>query len=275
MYPTLLTIGQWRISTYTVLLDLGLILGLLLTYLEGRRLVGDGELALDLGLWIVLAGIVGGRVAYVLANWGAFSEDWSRALRIWEGGLSFHGAYLAGMLVLALASMRLGGKAGDRGLGATGAAFAFWRLADLVTMGLATAVTFGWAACLLGGCAYGRVGEGFGHLILPDLYGVEAPRFATQLVALAYSLVLWAGLWLLRGRWPFPGASFLMFALLYFAGMFFLGFTRGDEALQVGPWRLTQIFDLALAVCAGMGLWILWWRQSRPGGREKDVRSFL
>jgi hypothetical protein len=49
MHPTLFTIGKWSIPTYTVLLDLGLILGLVLTYFEGKRLLGKGETALELG----------------------------------------------------------------------------------------------------------------------------------------------------------------------------------------------------------------------------------
>lgn len=62
MYPTLFTIGQLNIPTYTVLLDLGLILGLVLTYFEGKRILKRGEVALDLGLWAVIGGILGGRM---------------------------------------------------------------------------------------------------------------------------------------------------------------------------------------------------------------------
>ena len=46
MYPTLFTIGNLSIPTYTVLLDLGLILGLVLTYFEGKRVLQSGETAL-------------------------------------------------------------------------------------------------------------------------------------------------------------------------------------------------------------------------------------
>ena len=87
MYPTLFTIGNLSIPTYTVLLDLGLILGLLLTYYEGKRQLDRGTLALDFGLWVVIGGILGGRIGYVLANWSVFSEDWASVIRIWEGGL--------------------------------------------------------------------------------------------------------------------------------------------------------------------------------------------
>lgn len=255
MYPTLFTLGNLNIPTYTVLLDLGLVLGLLLTYFEGKRALNNGTLALDLGLWTVIGGIVGGRLGYVVANWSAFSEDWGRALRIWEGGLSFHGAFLGGLLVMSLFAMLH--KEGDD-------AVPFWDLGDVAAPGLALGIAFGWAACLMGGCAYGVLGEGFGYAVLPDIYGVEAPRFATQVVGLGFAFILFVGIWLLRGRWPFAGASFLMYGLLYFSGQFFLEFTRGDEAIYLGSWRLAQVLDMALALAAAVGLMVLWWttRQS-------------
>jgi prolipoprotein diacylglyceryltransferase len=75
---------------------------------------------------------------------------------------------------------------------------------------------------------------------------------------LAFSLMLFIGFWLLRKHWPFPGAAFLMYVLLYFSGAFFLEFTRGDEAILLGPWRLTQVLDLVLALSAAVGLLVLW-----------------
>jgi phosphatidylglycerol:prolipoprotein diacylglycerol transferase len=263
MYPTLFTIGKWSIPTYTVFLDLGLILGVLLTYLEGKRQLKDGAVALDLALWAVIGGIVGGRIGYVLVNWSVFSEDWVRALRIWEGGLAFHGAFLGGLLVMILfAGLQRGEKR-----------VSFWALADVATPGLALAIAFGWAACLMGGCAYGALGEGFGYAVLPDLYGVEASRFVTQAVGIAFALVLFLGLWLMRGHWPFSGAAFLMFNLLYFAGQFFLEFTRGDEAVYVGPWRLAQILNLALALAAAVALLVLWWQTGKGADQEAMVEE--
>jgi phosphatidylglycerol:prolipoprotein diacylglycerol transferase len=261
MYPTLFTIGNLSIPTYTVLLDLGLILGLLLTYFEGKRVLQSGETALDVGLWAVIGGIVGGRIGYVLANWSAFSEDWPRVFRIWEGGLSFHGALLGGLLVLLAFSLIR--RKDDKPL-------SFWLLADVVTPGLALGITFGWAACLMGGCAYGALGQGMGYAILPDIFGLEAPRFATQIVGFLFSLILFVAIWFMRGRWPFPGASFLMYLLFYCGGQFFLEFTRGDEAIFLGPWRLAQWLDLVLALAAAGGLLVLWWRAREDGEGEEE-----
>lgn len=261
MYPTLFTIGNLGIPTYTVLLDLGLILGLVLTYFEGKRRYGSGERALDVGLWAVIGGIVGGRVAYVLANSQVFAEDWLRTLRIWEGGLSFHGAFLGGLAVVVVFALLQ--RRQEKPL-------SLWQLVDLLLPGLALGITFGWAACLMGGCSYGVLGEGLGYAVLPDLYGVEASRFATQAVGLGFALVLFVAFMLLRGRWPFAGAAFLMYCLLYFGGQFFLEFTRGDEAIYLGPWRLAQALNLALALAAAVGLMILWWGDKKRDELEEE-----
>jgi len=262
MHPVLLTIGNYSISSYTVLLDLGLILGLVVAYWEGKRVLGNGEAALDAGLWAIVGGILGGRIGFVLGNLEVFSEDWGRALRIWEGGLSFHGAFLGGLAALILVGY-LQSRSERQGFLPY-----LLKLADALTLSLAVGLFFGWIACLLGGCAYGATGEGLGYAVLPDLYGVEASRFATQAVGAAFSLILLIVFWLLRRRWPFPGAAFLMFVLLYFTGVFFLEFTRGDEAIYLAGWRPAQIIDLALAVLAGAGLLALWWSQR---GEEEIV----
>ena len=262
MHPTLFSIGDFQVASYTVLLDLGLLLGLLVTYLEGKRQFERGTLALDLGLWVVIGGILGGRIGYVLANWSTFSEDWASAFRIWEGGLAFHGAFLGGLLVMVLFAYFQ--RRGEEPV-------SFWQLADVLTPGLALGIAFGWAACLLGGCAYGALGEGFGYAILPDLFGVEASRFATQAVGLGISLLLFLGVWLMRRRWPFAGAGFLFYGLLYFAAQFFLEFTRGDEAIYIGPWRLAQLLNLVLALAAGVGLLALWWLWRRSDKVQMDI----
>jgi len=248
VYPTLFTIGRLSVPTYTVFLDLGLVLALVLAHAEGRRLLGSGAAALDAGLWAIVAGIAGGRLAYAAANWPAFADEPARVLYVWEGGLSFHGAFVAGCLaVIALAWLQ------GRSLAN------FWRLADALTPGLAVAIALGWAGCLAAGCAHGAPGEGLGYAVLPDLYGVDASRFATQVVALAYGLVLLFAVWRVRRAPLLPGTLVLLYLFFYFAGSFFLGLTRGDESIYLGPWRLGQVVDLLLVFLTAailLGRWL-------------------
>ena len=244
MHPILFRFGSIIIYTYTILLDVGLVCGLVLACLEGKRRGIAPERIVDAALWAVVAGIAGGRVGYVLANQEYFAENVREAFYVWEGGLAFQGAFLAGFLALFLYSAyhRL----------------PFLALADTAAMGLALAQVFGWLGCLMSGCAYGLESHGATSILarlslyLPDIYGISAPRFATQPLASALSLSIFILLWATRRRWPFDycGFAFTLYLLLYTGGQFLLEFTRGDEAIYWGPWRVSQWIYLAEAALA-------------------------
>lgn len=266
MHPILFRFGSTIIYTYTVLLDVGLVCGLVVACLEGKRRGIAPEPVVDAALWSAVAGIAGGRIGYVLANQEYFAENWIEALRIWKGGLSFQGAFLAGLLTLFLYSVR-------RHL-------PFLALADIAALGLALGQVFGWLGCLMSGGAYGLESHGMASmwarlsLDLPDIYGISASRFPTQLLASAFSLALFTLLWTTRNRWsfdsvtrftqqasrnwplnsaqdePFAGFTFTLYLLLHSGGQFLLEFTRGDEAIYWGPWRVSQWLYLAEAAFA-------------------------
>jgi phosphatidylglycerol:prolipoprotein diacylglycerol transferase len=265
MHPILFRFGSTIIYTYTVLLDVGLVCGLAVACWEGKRRGIAPERLVDAALWAVVAGIAGGRVGYVLANQEYFAENLREVFYIWEGGLAFQGAFLAGWLALFLYSVYH--------------KLPFLALADTAALGLALGQVFGWLGCLMSGCAYGLESHGATFLArlsldLPDIYGIYAPRVATQPLASALSLAVFILLWATRRRKPFdaaqdkpfdaaqdgpfdstqdkpfPGLAFTLYLLLYAGGLFLLEFTRGDEAIYWGPWRVSQWIYLAEAAFA-------------------------
>jgi phosphatidylglycerol:prolipoprotein diacylglycerol transferase len=73
----------------------------------------------DLLFYCALGVIVGGRLGYALFyDAGAWLDDPLRLLRVWEGGMSFHGGFLGVLVALWLYGRRTGAG--------------FWRLADFV-----------------------------------------------------------------------------------------------------------------------------------------------
>jgi phosphatidylglycerol:prolipoprotein diacylglycerol transferase len=259
MHPILFRFGSTIIYTYTILLDVGLVCGLLVACLEGKRRGIATERFVDAALWAVVAGIVGGRIGYVLANQEYFAENFREAFYIWEGGLAFQGAFLAGLLALFLYSAYR--------------KLPFLALADTAALGLALGQVFGWLGCLMSGCAYGLESHGATSIVahlsldLPDIYGIHAPRFATQPLASALSLAIFILLWATRRRWPFDysGFAFTLYLLLYAGGQFLLEFTRGDGAVYWAPWRVSQWIYLTEAALALVSLAYLL-RKSKSSG---------
>ena len=54
-----------------------------------------------------------------------------------------------------------------------------------------------------------------------------------------------------NGRFATSGIRFAVTMTLYSAGMFVLGFTRGDAVPMLGAWRLDQVIDAGI-VAVGM-----------------------
>jgi prolipoprotein diacylglyceryl transferase len=60
----------------------------------------------DLVVWIVVAGVIGARVYHVITDYQLFTDDWLRAVKIWEGGLSIWGAVIGGALAIVVLARR-------------------------------------------------------------------------------------------------------------------------------------------------------------------------
>lgn len=254
MYPVLFRIGRTPIHTYSALLALGLAVGLGWAWWQGRARWGQqaGEWVVDGFLAAALGGLLGGRIGYVLAHWPYFQEHVAEAWAVWRGGLSFVGAVGGGAAALATfwSLARRGAPEGP----------SFWEAADLAAAATALGSAFGWMACLAGGVAYGLVAESPLSARLPDIYGIEAVRFATQPLGAAWSLTVFGLLLFLQRRRLRPGNLFAFYLAVYFAGAACLEWTRGDETLYLGVWRVGLV---AHAAAAGLGLALLLGRALR------------
>ena len=134
----------------------------------------------------------------------------------------------------------------------------FWRLSDLAAPAVALAQAVGWVGALLHGASYGRVLASPLSLWLPDLYGIHATRFPTQLLAALLGLCLFLLLHRLGRRRLLPGVVALLYLMLNGMGHLLLGFSRADEAAYVGRIRVTQAMDLTVAAAATALLLFLW-----------------
>ena len=100
MNPVLFRIGPLPISSFGLFLLLAFWLGISMTRRRSPAIGVDANAMLDLSLYMIIAGIIGGRLGYVLVNFPTFAQDWRTALAIWrDGGLTLYGALAGGMWV--------------------------------------------------------------------------------------------------------------------------------------------------------------------------------
>ena len=204
----------------------------------------------DLVFYTALGVVLGGRAGYVLFyNFGAFLADPLLLLRVWEGGMSFHGGLLGVML-----AMLWYGRSERR---------AFWTLMDFIAPVVPIGLGAGRVGNFINGELWGKATD-----VPWGFYAEGATRHATQLYELALEgFVLFAALnWYTRKPRPVMAVSGL-FALLYGAFRCLVEFWRMPDAhigYLYGDW-LTMGMLLSLPV---MAIGALMLRQAhQPGAR--------
>jgi len=255
LHPVMFRLGNFTVTGYAALVDVGLLAGTAVACLAARRRGLSPGRVLDAALAAAVGGVIGGRAAYVAANWAYYQDYLRRALRPWDGGLSWHGALGGGLIaVLAYCAIRR---------------VPLRAMLDVLAPGAAVLAACAWLGCLMNGCAYGvetYPGQGLLwalSLELHDLYGIRAPRVAVQLLGAGWSAVVLAILTIAGRRNQLEGLAFPFWPALYCIGAFALGFLRADEVATVAGWRADQVVDLALAGIGAVWLAVGWLRK-RP-----------
>ena len=100
MNPEMFNIGGISIRWYSVLILVGIIVALLLAQKEGKKFKLPDEFIFDLAFWVVIFGIVGARLYYVIFNFSLYKNDLLGIFKVWNGGLAIHGGIIAGLITL-------------------------------------------------------------------------------------------------------------------------------------------------------------------------------
>ncbi len=98
--PILIELGPFTIRWYGILLAGGIVVALLISRWIYKREKLNLELLYSLGFYLIVGLIVGARFGYIVFyNLSYFLENPGDVIKIWEGGLSSHGATLGLLLV--------------------------------------------------------------------------------------------------------------------------------------------------------------------------------
>jgi prolipoprotein diacylglyceryl transferase len=94
-------LGPLRIHFYALFILTGIVFALILTGARLRSRGSESGVALDVSLWAIPFGILGGRFFHVLTHPNDYffqGADLLAVFRIWEGGLAIYGALIFGSL---------------------------------------------------------------------------------------------------------------------------------------------------------------------------------
>ncbi len=253
-------LGPVRVHFYALFILAGIIIAILIA---NSRLVKRGApsgAALDISLWAVPFGIIGGRIFHVITHPNDYfyeGADLTAVLRIWEGGLAIYGALALGAV--------------GAWLGARSAGVRFTSFLDAVAPGVLIAQ------------ALGRWGNYFNNELFgtpTDLpWGLEIAQdnaaYPSGLPAgvLFHPTFIYESIWSLAGaaalllldrkfalRW---GKLFALYLVLYSTGRLWV------EAIRIDPSEYflglrTNIWSALLGITLGLVIFFLQ-RRRHPG----------
>ena len=255
MYPQLFHIGNFYLPTYGFLVSMGVLIGLWISVRNSERMGINGDDAWNLGILVVLCGIVGSKILYVINEHLTWREIFS--VSTLQAGGVFSGGLLAAFVAAAWYVRR-------HNMPALGTCDAF-------APGLALGHAIGRIGCFAAGCCYGKEthhwwGVVFHNPLARDITGTPLgiPLEPTQLFESAVELANFFFLmWLLKRR-KFDGQVFGAFMFIYGTARFFLEYLRDDSgrgSVFGGALTLTQLIAIGLVVAGGL----IWWL--RPGSK--------
>jgi phosphatidylglycerol:prolipoprotein diacylglycerol transferase len=240
MHPILFEIGTWPVYTYGVLLAAAYLAGLQLAVVRARRAGLDAGRVMDLGIYLIIAALVGAKLMLVFVEWDTFRSDPRELFSLVRVGGVFYGGLIFAFIV-GLALVRR-------------YRLPVWATADMYAPGIALGHVIGRLGCLLAGCCYGRPSDvawaiTFTHPVARDNAGtpLDTPLHPTQLYDAGAELAILVALLATerKGR-PFAGRTFWLYILLYAISRFIVEFYRGDPRGEALGLSTSQLVSVAL-----------------------------
>ena len=257
MFPRLFHLGNFNLPTYGVLVALGVITGLFVAARLSQRQGLDPEKAWNLGIYAVLAAMVGAKVLLIVNDFSYYAAHPADifSLSTLQAGGVFYGGVIAAVAVSIWYIRRNH--------------MPVLRTCDSFAPGLALGHSIGRIGCFAAGCCYGKPtmhwwGVTFTNPLARIWVGTPlgVPLEPTQLfesaVELANFLILY---WLIR-RKKFEGQIIGAYLFLYGVARYFLEFLRDDPdrgSLFNGAMTGTQFISILLVIIGG----ILWLRRAQ------------
>lgn len=247
--PIALDLGFLQIRWYSLAYIAGILVGwwYMLKLLAQPGAPMARRHADDMVFYATLGILLGGRLGYCIFY---KPEIWANpldVLKLWEGGMSFHG----GAIGMSVGIFWLAWRNGLNWL----------RVHDYIACCVPFGLFFGRIANFINGELWGRPTDVAWGMVFPSAYAGNVPRHPSQLYeagleGIILFAILWFAFWNTRARYE-PGKLVGLFLVGYGLSRFIVEFFREpDEGLGILSWGLTMGQTLTVPMLLG-GIYLI------------------
>lgn len=246
--PVALSVGPVSIHWYGLMYLVGFVGGWALARWRASQPDSgwDPDEIGDLVFYIAIGVVLGGRMGYVLFyNFSAFADDPLMILRLWQGGMSFHGGLLGVLVAFYLYARRTNRH--------------FFNVADLIAPVVPIGLGAGRIGNFINGELWGRVTDVPWGMVFPG--GGPDPRHPSQLYQAflegpLFLLVMW--LYIRKPR-PMMAVSGL-FLIYYGIYRFGIEFVREPDAhlgfIALDWMTMGQLLTVPMVLFGALLMWL-------------------
>ncbi len=254
MHPDLFSIGPLTVHTYGLFVAAGVIIGIFTAVRLGKSNGMPAEQIMDMGFILVLSGIIGSRLVYVIIDFSHYLANPLDIFKLWQGGLVFSGGLVAVIIVLIWYARRKN--------------LSLWVIGDVWAPAAAIGQAIGRVGCFMAGCCYGKPTDISWAVVFTNPKSIamlNIPLHPTQIYSSLSGLIIFIILVVLGLKKKFNGQVFLWFLILHSISRLIIERFRGDDRGMIFAYNLTttQLLTLLILIAAVVALFII-----KPGTKK-------
>lgn len=240
------SIGPITIYWYSMTMLLAVLTGVYLSIKESKK-QGMSAFVSDLITYIIIFGIVGARLYYVIFNFDSYKYDLLSIFKIWEGGLAIYGAIIGGFIAIVYLAKQRNQS--------------IIKTTDIIVPGLLLAQSIGRWGNFFNSEAHGTA------VTLEFLKSLKIPNFIIEGMYIDgnyyHPTFLYESIWCLLGFFILiiirkltkrkKGTMTFSYFIWYGIGRLYIEGLRTDS-LYLGNYRISQIVSIILIITGTIGI---------------------
>lgn len=265
MDPIMFHLFGIDIHWYSVLILIGIVIGIILLEKEAKRFKYPKDLIFNICFWAIIIGIISARLYYVIFNFSYYKNNLLEIFAVWNGGLAIHGGIIGGVLTVIFFAKKYH--------------LNFLKLLDMAVPSLILAQAIGRWGNFFNGEAHGiaTTYTELKNLLVPEFIIDGMNIGGVYYLPTFYFESLWCLLGFIillimrRRKYIKIGATTCIYLMWYSLGRFFIEAWRTDS-LMLGGFKVAQIISVILFI-VGLGYLIYLSRKGKYENLYNDIND--